>query len=192
MDELAKCGFQSLSGVDPFVQESFRTHMNVQIRKKFFVEIETQQDTIMFNHSLEHVPDPHIELKHAHNILSVGGQCIVRIPTPSCELWWEFREDWVQLDAPRHLFLPSRNGMKKLAERTGFDLVGSIDDSSKFGLWGSHLYKNDVPLKTPDGETQDPLRFFSSAQIASWELLSKDLNSADQGDQTAFILRKIG
>jgi len=34
-----------------------------------------------------------------------GGWCVIRIPTVSSFAWEHYREQWVQLDAPRHFFL---------------------------------------------------------------------------------------
>ena len=190
LDQLADCGFKYLAGVDPFVQEGTVTQSNIKISRNFFKEIDQPQDIIMFNHSLEHVPDPVGDLVHASQLLPVGGLCIVRIPTPSCELWDKYGHNWVQLDAPRHVFLPSRVGIAKLAERTGFVLEKSIDDSSEFGFWGSELYQIDVPLRSTSGQANNPVKYFESEQIASWRNLSKDLNSKNRGDQATFVLRK--
>ena len=190
LDELSNCGFKYLAGVDPFVPEGTVTQSKIKILPKFFKQIEKPHDIIMFNHSLEHVPNPVADLAHASQLLPVGGLCIVRIPTPSCELWKVYGESWVQLDAPRHLFLPSRDGMKKLAERTGFVLERSIDDSSEFGFWGSELYRIGVPLRTSSGQINDPVKYFGASKMASWKKFSKELNFENRGDQTTFVLRK--
>ncbi len=54
----------------------------------------------MFNHSLEHVPDPVATLKVAYEKLAAGGMCLARVPTTSSEAWTTYRADWVQADAP--------------------------------------------------------------------------------------------
>ena len=190
LEQLANCGFKYLAGVDPFVPEGTVTQSNVKISRKFFKEIDQPHDIIMFNHSLEHVPDPVGDLLHASELLPVGGLCIIRIPTPSSELWCKYGHNWIQLDAPRHIFLPSRVGIAKLAERTGFLLEKSIDDSSEFGFWGSELYQIDVPLRSSSGQVNNPIKYFGSEKMALWKNLSKDLNSRNRGDQAAFVLRK--
>jgi len=189
LEKLARMGFSRLAGVDPFIAQDLRTPAGVPIRKAAFEDIADPQDVIMFNHSLEHVFDPVTELRHAARILSPGGRCVVRIPTPSSTVWDIYGTDWVQLDAPRHIALPSRAGMARLADRAGFVLEQTIDDSWAFGIWGSKLYQKGISLQTAEGRTVDPGAYFEREKIAEWAAFSAAQNALGRGDQAAFVLR---
>lgn len=187
LDRLARAGFRHLAGVDPFVPQTITTPADVTITRSTLDGIQAKQDTIMFNHSLEHVPDPAADLRKAATLLPEGGRCIVRIPTSSTTIYECYGADWVQLDAPRHLSLPSRRGMAALAERTGFRLESIIDDSWAYAFWGSELIRADIPLVRP---VADPNAQFGRAQMRSWTSAARALNAAGQGDQAAFVLRR--
>ena len=189
LEKLARIGFTRLAGVDPFVPDDMRTPAGVQIRKAAFLDVTDPWDVIMFNHSLEHVFDPVVELRHAARLLSPGGLCLVRIPTPSSAVWDLYGTDWVQLDAPRHIALPSRTGMARLADRAGFVLEQTIDDSWAFGVWGSELYRKGIALQSQDGQTVDPAAHFSREKLAEWSAFATAQNAISRGDQAAFVLR---
>ena len=191
LDRLARLGFRRLAGIDPFLPAQMVTPAGVTIRRAALDDVHEPQDVIMFNHSLEHVADPAAELRHAARLLRGGGRCIVRVPTPSSTAWDRYDAYWVQLDAPRHLALPSRAGMARLAARTGFVLEMTIDDSSGFGFWASELYRKGIPMFCHKGHAFDPIMHFGTAQIAEWEAMAAAANAAGRGDQAAFILRRI-
>lgn len=185
VDRLARCGFSNLGGIDPFVEKSFITKAGVSIQKQTIAEFGTQQDLIMFNHSLEHVIDPFSDLCQCGKLLKDGGMCIVRIPSVSSEAFDRYEADWVQLDAPRHILIPSRDGMRELAKRAGFSVVKSLDDAWSFGFWGSELYRKDISL---NGNA--PSDHFSNAELAGWKKTATQMNRESRGDSVVFVLKK--
>src|SRR5262249_26518092 len=122
LDSLARCGFRHLIGIDPYIREDTRTKSGVPILKRFIGEMSSEFDLIMFHHSFEHAPDPIGVLASVRQRLTCVGKCLVRIPTPSSDAWVRYKSKWVQLDAPRHLVLPSRKGMAILAQKSGLTL----------------------------------------------------------------------
>lgn len=60
---------------------------------------------ILFNHFLEHTPDQLETLQKVSRILADDGVCLVRIPVKTESVWKMYGVDWVQIDAPRHLFI---------------------------------------------------------------------------------------
>lgn len=83
LDRRAKAGFRHLRGIDPFLKQAMTTPAGVPLACSRIEDEREPQDTIMFNHSLEHVPDPLAALRHAARLLAPDGRIIVRIPTPS-------------------------------------------------------------------------------------------------------------
>ena len=49
--------------------------------------------------------------------------------------------DWMQLDAPRHLHVPTRRSIARLAHRFGLRVTRIDDDSGPFQVWGSEVYR---------------------------------------------------
>jgi 2-polyprenyl-3-methyl-5-hydroxy-6-metoxy-1,4-benzoquinol methylase len=181
---LAACGFVSLLGIDPFITGDISRENGVRILKRNINQVDQTFDLIMFNHSLEHVADPRATLRVTRAKLKSGGTCLVRIPTTSSTAWKIYGADWVQLDAPRHLFIPSREGMKALALSCGFVVDQVLDDSSHFQFAASELYLKDIPYNE-----QNHQQYFSRAQLKKFRAQALDANANHLGDQAAFVLK---
>jgi SAM-dependent methyltransferase len=186
LDRLYKAGFANVSGVDPFIAEDSSTRMGVPLLKRYLGELTGEFDLIIFSHSLEHVPHPVEMLKTARSKLSRRGYCLVRVPTTSSEAWATYKEDWVQIDAPRHLVIPSRPGLAMAAGAAGLQVEKTIDDSDAFQFMGSERYRQDIPLVDPKGDT-----LFGRKQIADWERRAAQLNREGRGDQASFVLSAL-
>ncbi len=190
LDRLARAGFDDLLGIDPFVEPGTVSAEGVEIEKATVGTLDPaygQFDFIMFNHSLEHAFDPAGDLKAASERLTPQGRIIMRLPTPSSDAWDRYGADWVQLDAPRHIALPSRQGMDALAARAGLRIDRMKDDSQSFSYWGSELYKQDVSLLDKDGR-RHPETVLSPEKIAACAQDAKRANAAQKGDQVAVLL----
>lgn len=190
---LAKLGLPNPIGVDPFIDRDIVYRNGARVVRTSLDSLHEEGfDVIMFHHSLEHVPDPILTLSHAGQRLRPGGLCIVRLPTASSEAFELFKEDWVQLDPPRHLHIPSREGMRIMAEINGMRLEDVVDDSSAFQFWGSEQYRKDIPLRDSRSYFVNPSAgLFSAEDIASYEKRAQALNETHRGDQAIFFLRKL-
>jgi len=162
-----------------------QTPSGVRIKKVTLPQVTESFDVIMFNHSLEHVPDPVTSLRDACQRLAPDGTILVRVPTPSSDAWQVYGIDWVQLDAPRHIVLPSREGAAIMARQAGLAVVDVVDDSGTFQFTGSEQYKRDIPLRSG---AHKPL--FSRGDLARFAERAAALNACHRGDQAMFILRK--
>ncbi|PID47485.1 MAG: methyltransferase type 12 [Proteobacteria bacterium] len=190
LHSLKECGFDNVHGVDPFNTEDINYANGLTIEKKSIHEVVEQGwDLIMMNHSFEHVIDQHETLIQIKKLLAPNGVCMIRIPTVSSWAWEHYGVDWVQLDAPRHLFLHSKESMQFLADSIGFDLREIVYDSFAFQLWGSEQYLMDIPLNDERSYAVNPEKsIFSEQQIQEFANRSKTLNAQQQGDQAAFYL----
>jgi SAM-dependent methyltransferase len=189
LHSLQDIGFKNLLGIDPFNNEDMQYDNGLQIKKHSVHEAEGEWDVIMFHHSFEHVYDQHEVLDKVHQLLAKDGQCLIRVPTVSSYAWVHYGLNWVQLDAPRHLFLHSINSMQNLAEQHGFELEHVHYDSNALQFWGSEQYKQDIPLRDKRSYAEGG-SLFTDKQIQDFEQRAKELNAHKQGDQAAFYLRK--
>ena len=180
---LREIGFRNLFGLDPFLEQDIVYDNGVQVLKRSIHEMRGEWDLVMYHHSFEHVPDPLFELTMVFRLLPAGGCCLLRIPTVSSYAWEHYRENWVQLDAPRHYHLHSLASIEVLAGKAGFVVTEVLYDSTKDQFQGSELYQKGVPLVSGNG-------MFGLSQERQWKREAKKLNREKRGDQAAFYLIK--
>lgn len=181
---LADLGFQHVRGVDPFIAEPVRLRGRLLVQKGTLDQVDGEWDLIMFHHSLEHIEDQRGTIARVAELLAPGGWCLVRVPTVDSDAWQEYRDRWVQLDAPRHLTLHSAESMRRLADAVGLKVERVIHDSTAFQFEGSELYRRNRPLsELPRSELPRSQRRAYAARAAA-------LNAAGRGDQAAFFLRR--
>lgn len=191
--QLSDIGFRRLLGVDPFVGTEVTHAGGVRILRREIQDVEGEFDLVMMHHSFEHVPDPVAVMTQVHRLLKPGAVALIRIPVADSWAWREYGTDWVQLDAPRHLYLHTRRSMALLAERTGLTLERVVDDSGVFQFWGSEQYRRDIPLQDPRSYAVNPGESsFGRAEMRRLERRASELNARGQGDQASFYLRKSG
>jgi SAM-dependent methyltransferase len=177
---LSESGYTQLTGVDPFLREE-RTTGPVRLLRRTLEEHDEPADFIMLHHVLEHVPDPQATLEAVRRHLAPGGHALVRVPIVPSDAWETYGAHWVQLDAPRHVTIPSERGLEQLAERCGFRVLASAHDSTSIQFWGSEVYRRGLTLR--DGARTVPwLEKRRAARRA------RRLNAARRGDQAAFLL----
>ena len=186
LHQLAAVGFCDLSGVDPFLLSEVKNGNGVRIRRCQPEDLAGERfDLVMFHHSLEHVADPGSTLRTAALLLAPGGKCMVRLPVVS-HAWEQYGTNWVQLDPPRHMWLPTERAMRILAESAGLRVERMEYDSTEFQFWGSELYARDVPLRNVDPRN---LRgFFHKSEIAGFRERAARLNEDERGDSVVCLL----
>lgn len=191
--EMARDGFTNLTGIDPFTQNEIHKD-SIRILKTDlteFVNSGRQYDIILFNHTLEHMPEQHKMLTAAKNLSAPGGVIIVAVPTVSSRAWEQYRTDWVQIDAPRHFFLHSRKSMELLAASAELSISEMVYDSNEFQFWGSEQYKKNIPLTSRESFLNSPANScFSNRDMKKFRKMSVDLNRQDCGDRAFWILQK--
>jgi SAM-dependent methyltransferase len=183
---LRRHGFKSLTGIDAFLNDSVEAE-GLSIRRATIAEIEGTYDLIVFNHSLEHVPDIDATLRDTRKHLSPGGNVLVRMPVPEYA-WKTFGRHWFSLDAPRHLHLVTRAGFAKIAERNGYEIGGVIFDSGPAQFWGSRAYQRGETLAQTQPAGFFPLAWHVAKRVV-WQPKAWWLNQRGLGDQAAFLLR---
>lgn len=188
---LATLGFRNLLGVDPFIERELSHPDGVRVEKKTLAEVQGKFDLIMFNHSLEHAADQAATLTQAAERLAPGGTCLVRVPVVDSWAWEHYGVHWVQLDAPRHFYLHSRESLSVLARTCGLVVADVLCDSYELQFWGSEQYAKDIPFRSERSWSENRAQsIFSPDQIAEWRKRAEDLNRENRGDQAAFYLRR--
>lgn len=183
--QMSDVGFTNLTGVDPFLTEDL-SYNNVNIYKKDIFQLDSLKfNVIMLNHSFEHMNNPDIILYKLYSLLEFNGSLFIRIPIASSYAWKHYGINWVQLDAPRHIFLHTINSMKILAEKSGFHIKSILYDSNEGQFTGSELYKKGISLIDERAPT-----FFNKADVKKYRKYAIKLNEERQGDQACFCLQK--
>lgn len=191
LTNLADVGFRRLLGIDPLIDADFVNEGGVEIRKQHVEDLGGEFDLVMYNHSFEHLWDPYATLEITRRLPRPGGWCLLRIPTVSSYAWKRYGVNWVQLDAPRHLYLYSRGSIDRLARSCGFEIVHSHDDSTAFQFWGSEQYARGITLSNARSWGVAPDKSpFKAEDIAGYAARAHELNRAQQGDQVCLYLRR--
>ncbi len=187
---LAHFGFKNLLGIDPFATADSDHPSGVVIRKAEMDQLTGEFDLILANHTIEHVTEPGQSLESIYELLKPGRYAIVRMPVVA-DAWRHYGTDWVQLDAPRHLFIFSVTGFTQLATERGFMVEQVSYDSTAFQFWGSEQYRQDIPLMDERSYFVNPSRsIFTTQQIDDFTIQAAQLNATTKGDQAVFYLRK--
>lgn len=188
---LGEMGFSNLTGADPYIQNDLDYDNNIKILKRRIEELSGCWDLVMFNHSFEHIPDPAGALTSTAQILNPNGICLIRIPTVSSYAWEHYGVNWVQIDAPRHLFLHSIKSIELLAEQAGFEVTNIVYDSSILQFYGSEQLISGIPYMSERSFAINKKRSqFTTGDIQQFKRKSKILNAQHRGDQAAFFLRR--
>lgn len=185
---LSSLGFESLTGLDPFIQQDRIEEGNVKIYKKELEEVVGEYDLIFLNHSLEHMKDQYTSLSLIAKLLAEDGLLFISIPLTGSYAWNVYGVDWVQLDAPRHFYLHTIESMKNLCCKAGFNFFDVHYNSTAFQFWGSELYKNDISLiDYMSGKSRIK---FSMLQLIKYKKMAHKLNINKKGDAAVFVLKK--
>ena len=119
------------------------------------------------------------------------GLLIIRVPVAASFAWKHYRVNWVQLDPPRHIFLPSVQSMKILAERSGLRCGEIVHESSEFQFRGSEQYLQDIPLMDPQSYLRSAFKqYFPGQTVRAYRAQARELNRKGEGDSVCFYLHK--
>jgi hypothetical protein len=130
-------------------------------------------------------------MKQISRLLKRDGCALIRIPVASNYVWREFGTNWVQIDAPRHMFLHTRKSIDLLAEKSGLKCKDVVFDSTDFQFWGSKQYELDIPLMSNDSYYFNKNSTnFTKSQIKEYKRLTKTLNETGESDAACFYLYK--
>ena len=189
LNDLRSLGFRNLLGVDPYIADDVEEN-GIRILRQQLDSISGKFDVVTLHHSLEHIPDQLKTLKAVYSLLQKGGFCLVRIPLVSSMVWEEYGTDWVELDAPRHLYLHSLKSIELIANEIGFELVDRCWDSTEFEFWGSEQYRRGIPLMAEGSFSQNPSKSnFTYREMANFQKRAEEANDAGRGGRGCFFFQ---
>jgi SAM-dependent methyltransferase len=82
-------------------------------------ELPHRYDAVVLWHSLEHLPTPWRVIEQAAAALKPGGVLLIAIPNIDSYESQAMRENWVHLDAPRHLYFYAPAALTSLCRQFG-------------------------------------------------------------------------
>ena len=187
---LAKLGFKNLRGIDPF-NNIDHDYGSFTVEKKDIFQVDGSFDLIMMHHSFEHMDEPKKVFQRLNKLLKPGKCLLIRTPVMGNYLWSYYKENWMSLDAPRHLIIHTEKSISLLATQSGLELKKVIYDSSEVNLLISEQYKMNIPLNDNRSYAMNKKsNLFKRDEINHFKKLAKKLNRQRQGDQAAFFLFK--
>lgn len=186
---LSEMGFCNITVIDPYLDKETCYGNAVRILRRDMGNVEGTFDLIMFHHSFEHIADQDAALMQSADHLKPGGHILIRIPVAAFA-WRKYRTNWVQLDAPRHFYLHTKQSMQILVNRHGLQIETTVDDSSAMQFWASEQYQHDIPLRDTHSYSRDKSHF-TRQQVDEFTREAQKLNSEGQGDQTCFYIVKV-
>jgi len=187
LGRLAGEGFTRLVGIDPRFAGRALSDQGIRFARESPEEHTGQYRLVMAHHSFEHMRDPVAAFAAMARLVERGGHLLLRIPVADGWAPRHYGPDWVQLDAPRHLHVPTRRGVEILARGSGLRLLEVVDDSGPFQIWGSELYRRDIPLVGPGRSGRSALPWSSRIRA---RLEARRLAREGRGDQACFYLRR--
>jgi SAM-dependent methyltransferase len=192
--DLRAIGFRNLLGLDPFVEADLQVD-GIPIRRTdastFAAKSRRRFDLITLHHSFEHIPEQLETLRAVRRLLSPGGTCVIRIPTVSSRAWNMYGINWVELDAPRHLYIHSKDSLRGLANKAGLELIDIQYDTTAFEFYGSEQYLLDIPLTAPDSLWVNAAStLFSAERLREFETMAEQVNADGSAGRAAFFFTR--
>lgn len=185
-------GFESCQGVDPFIPETLHYRNGVVVHKCTLEELKNRGELfglIMLHHSLEHMPDQLQAMRGVEGLLSEGGAVVIRVPVASSYAWEHYREHWVSLDPPRHLYLHTHQSMHKLAEQVEMQVVSQYCDATPSTLLWSELHRRNNVSRLSGKQGRVAV---TTEEHAEFERLCSEANQSMRGDQAVYVLKRVG
>lgn len=183
---MQEVGYNDLTCIDPYLTE--KQYGGITFIKGDIFSLKNKYDFIMCHHSYEHMDKPKEVMNKISNLLNENGICMICIPVSNSYAFKRYRDKWVQLDAPRHLYIHSTKSIQFLAEQAGMKLKKTVYDSNSFQFLGSMLYEKGVY-----GHERRKLKYvlwYALMSFIKYSHKAEILNREGKGDQAIFILRK--
>lgn len=186
--DLSDLGFRNVLGVDPYIQNDVTYKGKKLVVRSSLEDLQGSFDIVMLHHSFEHMQNQLETLQNLRRLVSESGTLLLRVPLCSSEAFETYGVNWVQLDAPRHLYLHTARSIETLAKQAQLEVSKVVYDSAAFQFWGSELYQNGHSLYSEESFLKNPSKV-NSEKMQAFVSKAKELNSKARGDQACFYLK---
>lgn len=124
LDAAKQLGWNTLGiEIDPEAVKVVRAsgHDVIQGTYEALGDFDNEIDCVICSHVLEHVHDPKSLLLAIARALKVGGTTLISLPNAGSIVLLTLQENWRGLEAPRHLAIPTFEGILNLTRALGFE-----------------------------------------------------------------------
>lgn len=180
-------GFSDLTGIDPYINATLYPAPGCVVNKCGLSDFCGSYDLIMLNHSLEHMPDQDAAFSDLNRLISDSGSILIRIPISGGYAFRKYKNNWVNLDPPRHYFLHTVYSISLLAKRHGFSVSKVFFDSTAQQIIGSELAMRGIPMSLASSLQRE---HFDEKQLGEINGFVDRLNREMDGDCAGFVLKK--
>lgn len=145
--------------VDPEVAQDTRSRLGVPVHTGGAEEVmvglpSAEFDVVTMWHVIEHFHDPLKVLKDIHRVLKPGGLLMMEVPNYRCPLASVFKEHWVPLEIPRHLYHFTPATLRAMVGKAGFRLANVKGVPAPEAIaWSFHSFWN----RHSRNSSEDPL-----------------------------------
>jgi len=145
-------------------------------------------DYVRSNHSLEHILNPHENMKEIARIMKSGGKLFIGVPNTDSLAFRFFKKYWWNLGAPQHPINYNKRSLTTLVLPYGFRLVSCRTNSNFAGLLGSYQ----IQVNNRQGKRKDTgsLLTFLPFKIVSG-FLSMTFDLFMKGDCLEMVFEKV-
>ena len=182
--DLKNMGYTDLTNLDRFSPDGGYEGIRFIHSDLLKYSTDDKYDLITLNHSFEHMENPFEVFEKLYEMLSDKGLLIIRIPVCGGDAWEDYKENWYEIDAPRHYYLYSEKSIRLLCEKNKFYVKRVIYDSTCNQFLYSKMYKETDcsydEVKEAIGLT-DKLKYIFRVNR---------LNRCGRGDRAAFYISK--
>ena len=191
LQDLRRCGFSALDGIDPFLQAD--RHLGpVRLQKKALAEVNASYDLIIMNHSIEHMDNQIGVMNHLNRLLTPEGWLLIRMPIVG-RGWKTFKGNWYGLDAPRHLVIHSQSSFAALVKESQFEIKFIEFDTDEHHYLASRQYEREISFQAKNSYVNGIAgSIFSEQDIAEAKAYALKANRDKCGDQASFYLQRKG
>ena len=190
VQDLRVAGVKEALGVDPFIEADVYDDGQLLVKKGSLSDIVGKFDFIAFHHSFEHIEGQQATFDAAVKLLKPKGKILIRIPTVTSEAYEIYREKWLQLDAPRHIYLRSHQSIALIANKAGMQQIDLWCDSAAGQFIFSEQYQQGIALFDERSYMKNPKdSIFKPEQIQEYEKRAIELNKTLRGDQICTVFQ---
>ncbi|MBI5586257.1 MAG: class I SAM-dependent methyltransferase [Deltaproteobacteria bacterium] len=187
---LKDCGFEKLTGIDPYIPTDLVYANGLSIQKEGLGEVEGKYDFLIFHHVFEHTPDPLASISKTGNILKEDGHILIIAPVADCFAYRKYGVYWASLDAPRHLAIPTKRSLQCVAEKAGLRIVATGYVPNDRQLWNSELFLADISMIEADRGQFKGSALDSKRRRRALVAEAERLDARQEGDIAVFLLKR--